>query len=390
MPVIDSDGHVEEWAETFDDKYFDPAYRDRKPAIVGYGSRACWLIDSQAVPRFTGRGCHVLGTPTGFGTVPTPFTTRKPDSIESMELRGLEARLATMDQEGIDASILYPSLFLCYPLTTDPGLQNALCRSYNNWMADKVNGADRFRWVAVVPADDPKAAAAEVRRATAELGAIGVMVLGSMAEKQLDHPDVLPFWEACAEQDTAVAVHVGWSNPILNHLYDELLYQTVYPFLFPVLMAFGSITGSGLLDRFPDLRIGFFEAGSMWLHFVAERLDHRYRYVTDLASRMPVKRPGAQHFPSEYLKQSQLYITAEVEDALLPQVVDLLGQERIMWASDIPHGDREPFAVRELEARTDLTAGFKQQMLWDNTLRFYRLDPRKIGRIPASADAATG
>ena len=35
--AFDGDGHVEEWEETFSDKYLDPAFRDQRPVVVETG-----------------------------------------------------------------------------------------------------------------------------------------------------------------------------------------------------------------------------------------------------------------------------------------------------------------------------------------------------------------
>ena len=46
------------------DAYLEPAFRSRRPQVVGVEGRAHWIIDSQIYPRWTGRGCHIMGTPT--------------------------------------------------------------------------------------------------------------------------------------------------------------------------------------------------------------------------------------------------------------------------------------------------------------------------------------
>jgi predicted TIM-barrel fold metal-dependent hydrolase len=374
MVVIDADGHVEEWAATFSDPYWPSEYADRRPQIVGAGNQAYWLIDSHIVPHPTGRGCMMVGTPTGYGEVKTPFHARKwdADAIESMEMRRPEARLRAMDAEDIDVQVLYPTLFLAYPLTTDPGLGSALCHAYNGWLADVCRQSDRLHFVALVNLDDPAAAAAEVRRAK-ELGARGVMVLGTAGDRLLDHPSLEPFYAECDRQRLPIAVHVGWACPSLNNLYDQLMPAFVIPFLVPVFMGFTAILTSGVLERYPNLRVGFFECGSQWLHFLIDRIDHRWEYVRDLARRMPVPAPRAECKPSEMLRSGRIYVSCEVEDALLPQAIELLGEDHILFASDMPHGDREPFAARMLRQRGDIPESAKRKILEENARRFYDL-----------------
>lgn len=374
MAIIDADGHVEEWAATFSDAYWPREYARRRPQVVAAENQAYWLIDSQVVPHPTGKGCMIVGTPTGYGEVKTPFTARKwdADAIDSMEMRRPEARLQAMAAEDIDLQVLYPTLFLAYPLTTDIGLGTALCQSYNSWLGDVCRQSDRLHYVALVNLDDPQAAAAEVHRAK-ELGAVGVMVLGTAGDRLLDHPALEPFYAACDQTRLPLSVHVGWGCPSLNNLYDQLMPSFVVPFLLPVFMGFTAILSSGVLERYPNLRVGFFECGSQWLHFLIDRIDHRWSYVRDLASRMPVAAPRAERRPSEVLRSGQVYISCEVEDALLPQAIELIGEDHVLFGSDMPHGDREPFSARELRQRTDIAATAKEKILEANALRFYGL-----------------
>ena len=74
-----------------------------------------------------------------------------PEAIR--EMRDIDGRLKHMDELDIDVQVLYPSLFL-RPLTAKPEVEQAICRSYNQWLIDICNkGEGRLRWIAVVPDD---------------------------------------------------------------------------------------------------------------------------------------------------------------------------------------------------------------------------------------------
>ncbi|MBI3076669.1 MAG: amidohydrolase [Deltaproteobacteria bacterium] len=372
LVVIDADGHVEEHEQTFSDKYLDPAFRAQRPQVVGLDGLAYWMIEEQLFPRRLGRGCHNLGTPTSYGGKRTLFTQSKPESLESLELRDPAARLRDMDAEDLGVAVLYPTLFLAYPLTVSPPLGTALCVAYNRWMAEMTAGSDRLRWAAVVNLDEVPAAARQVREART-LGAVAVMVLGTGGDRLLDDPAFLPFFEAVAQEDLTLAVHVGWACPPLSNLYTDLYTSTVIPFLAPVLMGFASLVGGGLLDRFPALRVAFLEAGCEWVHFMVHRLEHRFHFATSMAKIIPQTAPRAACLPQEYLRRGHLYVSTEVEDALLPQVIELVGEDQIIFGSDMPHGDRERFAARTLQARADLSESAKRKILEENPRRLYRL-----------------
>lgn len=372
LVVIDADGHVEEHELTFSDKYLDPAFRAQRPKVVGADGFAYWMIEEQLFPRRLGRGCHNLGTPTSVGGKRTLFTQSKPESLESLELRDPAARLRDMDAEDLGVGVLYPTLFLAYPLTVSPALATALASAYNRWLADVVGKSERLRWVAVVNLDEPAAAVRQVREART-LGAVAVMVLGTAGDRLLDDPALLPVFEAVAQEDLTLAVHVGWSCPSLSNLYTDLYTATVIPFLTPVLMGFASLLSSGILDRFPALRVAFLEAGCEWLHFMLHRLEHRFHFARTMAKIIPQTAPRAAGAPREYLRRGNVYVSAEVDDTLLPQVIELIGEDQIIFGSDMPHGDRERFAAKTLLARTDLSDAAKRKILEDNPRRLYRL-----------------
>jgi predicted TIM-barrel fold metal-dependent hydrolase len=370
VPIYDSDAHISEPEDIFTDAYLDPAFRARRPQVVGIEGRAHWVIDSQLYPRWTGRGCHIMGTPTRLHGQASRFAATKPESLESLELSDPQARLRDMDREGLDVQVIYPSLFLYQPLSSDPALLGALQRSYHNYLADKLGREERLRWVATVALTDPAEAAREVRR-TAELGACGVMIGGTAGDRPLNDPSVAPFWDAVAEAKLPVGVHVLWCWEPLTNFYDQIMFSSALGFVLPVLMGFAAVVAGGVLDRYPDLKVGFFEAGCLWLHFLTDRLNHRFDNNRALQQATNVLAALARQPAGEYLKTGRVFINCEVEDPLLPQVIELIGADQILFASDMPHNDREPFAARALQRREDIPAAAKRKILWDNSVRFY-------------------
>jgi predicted TIM-barrel fold metal-dependent hydrolase len=75
----------------------------------------------------------------------------------------------------------------------------------------------------------------------------------------------------------------------------------------------------------------------------------------------------------EYIKRGSIYFSSEVEDVLLPQVLALVGDGQLMFASDMPHGDRERFAAKTLQDRSDISEAAKTKILESNPAKFYRL-----------------
>jgi len=370
--VFDIDAHVEEWAETFADDYFDASRRHLRPAIVTRGRSAHWLIEGRVYPQLTGRGAHFFGTPTGYGILErqgTDVTEAKGLDIESVELRRPEARLRDMDKEGLDVQVLYSTLFLFQPLAHDPGAVQGIYGSWNNWMAHLCGqAADRLKWTAVVDLQDPEAGVRELRRCK-DLGAIGVLLLGSERHHTWDEPRFDVFWEAAVDLNMPVSFHVGWCVPQFTDMYTRPYDSLMVPFTVPIFMAYVAMVAGGVLDRYPKLRVGFLELGVGWLPWLTERMQHFWKALG------PVPSIGyhAKHEPGYYTKTGQIFVTTEVEDEALPEAIAILGEDNIMFASDMPHNDRTVNAATILRQREDITESQKRKILWDNGLRFYGL-----------------
>jgi predicted TIM-barrel fold metal-dependent hydrolase len=368
MRVIDGDAHVEESEATFADPYWDPALADRRPQIIQARESAYWLIDGYVAPRRRGKGAQHAATPPAAGGVKTRWAVSKVDSLESMTLADVDARLLYNRSEGIDVQVIFPTLFQA-PLAEDPLMQNALCRSYNSWLADVCNQRPQaLKWICLVNLEDVPGAIQELRRAK-KLGAVGVYLLGMVGDEKLDHPRYAPFFAEATELDLPVNVHIGFPSPSLGRPYDTVYDAFMMPLTASMLTGFVDIVAGGVLDRFPTLRAAFWEAGCEWVPWLVGRMDHFYEVAVERGR----WEYNAKRRPSDYLKDGGIYLGFEVEDRLLPQVVEQAGATQFLYASDIPHGDRMFGSVNYLRSREDLSPKAKELMLSDNAARFYKL-----------------
>jgi predicted TIM-barrel fold metal-dependent hydrolase len=113
-----------------------------------------------------------------------------------------------------------------------------------------------------------------------------------------------------------------------------------------------------------------------------DRLDHRFKHSSkNLAHVVSETAPREALPPMEYIRKGNLYFSAEIEDALLPQVLDLVGEAQIVFGSDMPHGDRERFAARSLLQRNDIGEATKAKILLENPASLYGLDEKIMKEI---------
>jgi predicted TIM-barrel fold metal-dependent hydrolase len=88
---------------------------------------------------------------------------------------------------------------------------------------------------------------------------------------------------------------------------------------------------------------------------------------------VPATPPGALQRSLEYIRRGSVYVSIEVEDKLLPEVVELVGAKQLLFGSDMPHNDRGRFSARTLRERTDISAADKDAILHDSARGFYHL-----------------
>ncbi len=365
--VIDADSHVEEVEEIWDS--LDPEFQLRRPFpitveknIEHSNLNAFWYIDGGVVPKLVGSGAMVIATP-----LTSALARAKPFSLGSQGLTDVKARLKDMDAFGVDVQVIFPTLFLG-SVTDDVAFEAALMRAYNTYLSKACAEAPtRLKWAGLVPLRSPAEAAKEVRRCK-ELGAVAIATLGTAGETLLHHKSLYPVYQEMEKYDLPLCVHVGWSHPGLNKSCENI-YISRISFTLPVLAAFWSILGGKLLDEFPKLRVAFLEAGSEWLPYWVGRMDHYYHSDTDNArgGYMPKKRP------SEYLKEGRIFFTCEAEEALLPQVLELLGEDHMMASADMPHSEARDRCMDIVRDRSDLSDTAKRKILGENAARFYNL-----------------
>ena len=284
-----------------------------------------------------------------------------------------ELRLADLDRDGLDKEIIYGCLMI-NDLIAD-GAQRAWANSiYNTWAADfaKASDPNRVFPLAIIPNNDPKDAAAEVRRC-AKLGLRG----GDLAFKRMAlpiyHRDWYALWEAAAECDFPISFHsTGFKglrtpdNPQMEKDY-MVQWRLVRSALFQLdtMEVLVSIIASGACEEYPNFKFVLGESGVTWLPYVFDRLDTEYE---DRARQL-----GFKLKPSDYFRR-QGFVTYQ-QDQYLEPIVPLIGEDNIIWGADYPHPDCLWPNSRTILGKN--LAGFsdsvRRKITHDNVERLYNL-----------------
>ncbi len=281
------------------------------------------------------------------------------------------ARIRDLDTDGIEVVVLFPGVGLFFGGIEDEGLAAALCRAYNDWLAEDYCKpySSRLIGVAVMPMQDIDAAIAEAQRAVGKLGMRGVMIRPNPYKgRNLDDPAYDRFWACIQDLDVPVCVHEATTrnmptagierctNFFFAHMISHPHEQQI---------ALMQLIAGGVLERFPRLKVGFYESGGGWLPAWLDRLDSHYEKLGFIVPHLRMK-------PSEYFKR-QCHISVDPDERTLPFTVDLVGEDRVVWASDFPHFDAVfPGAVAEVREQP-LSEDAMRKVLGDNAVRIHKL-----------------
>lgn len=360
MTVIDADAHVEESPAMFG--FLEKEYHPRRPLPLGfdrdtvYGPHnAVWLIDGKVYPKLQGRGGVIFRTPTLMDSA-----RQKRESIPAQELTDVAARLRDLDRVGIDKQVVYPSLFLAVT-TDDLKLEAALLRAYNSFMADACSkSGGRIMFAALAPIRDVEESRRELKRARG-LGAVSVMLHGMAWDKCLGDERLFPFYGEAEKLGIPVCVHLGWGCPAMTEIFDAR--TNFYSAILPVLMAFHNLMISEVPAVFPKLKLAFLETGSEWVPYLVRQVR-----TGNLGGK------SVTRDPSKYFREGRIFIGCEADEEI-SQVVNCIGEDALVAASDYPHADpsREEEMVKAFMEREDLPLRVKEKILSANPQRLYGL-----------------
>jgi hypothetical protein len=373
--AFDADTHVNPSAEVLD-RYVDPSFRPRLAELLPHrvpsgqmmggtpgshqyrvATKLYRRVLGQAAPHetFTGRGTHWMGSK-------TPRAGVQDDQAA--------ARVQDMDDEGTDAQFLVPTSWASAVGLPDVTLEVGLIRAYHRHAADFCGQSPGRLTTAIVASSRAvDEAVREIRQWGGSRWAVAVLpLLGK--DVPVDHPDLEPIWEAAQEHDLAVVHHSNTWNPpyfpAYQDVWDNIFLGRLASHPWGGMRFMAAFIGAGILDRYPQLRMGILECGFGWLPFWAKRMDEQAAYVGGVA---PMK-----HRPSEYLTSGRFFCTIERHEGeeLFNFVTSVLGDDVLMYASDYPHSECQfPDSVANILKWGSLNAETRKKLLWDNAARFY-------------------
>jgi predicted TIM-barrel fold metal-dependent hydrolase len=288
------------------------------------------------------------------------------------------ARVEDMEINHVEASLCFPTFprFCGQTFTeaSDKDLGLACITAYNDWMVDEWCGDSGGRLIplTIIPLWDADLAAAEVRRNAAR----GVhAVCFSEIPAHLGLPSIHsgfwdPFFAACAETQTVVNMHIGSSSRMPATSPDAPPAVAATLSFNNAMASMSDFLFSGVLVRFPELRLAYSEGQIGWIPYILERADtvwqeHRaWGGVRDI-----VPEP-----PSTYYYR-QIY-GCFFRDHHGVASLDVVGVDNTTFETDYPHTDST--WPDTLKIAKELTEGLSPEVIRKimraNAIRMLSLD----------------
>jgi aminocarboxymuconate-semialdehyde decarboxylase len=280
------------------------------------------------------RGDGVFGVREDDGWLVHPEGFRYP---VTPDFRDAGAKLASMDELGIDVSVLSisPTLFF-YEAPAGEAVDFA--RRANDALAELIAGRERLLGFATLPLQDGEGAAAELERCVAELGFRGAQIGTSYASgKPLDGSELDGLWEAADRLELPIMLHPYYVGPKPG--LEPFYFTNSIGNPLDTMVAAARLVHAGALDRWPSMRLVLVHAGG-FLPYQLGRLDHAHAVRRE--PKEFISRP-----PSSYLDRFWMDSITH-GDTALRFLVSFVGIERVVLGTDLPFDMGDPRPLERL------------------------------------------
>lgn len=278
-----------------------------------------------------------------------PQMTDVDRKLEQTRAGGVGVSVISVNLPGVDA--------------LDPADAPAVARAANDEMlAVQSEHPDEIAVWATLPMERPEDAAAELGRATAA-GCCGAMLYSNVAGSHLDEPRFRVVFAEAERLGVPLLLHPTY--PLSAPTLQAHALVPVLGFLFDTTTATMRLILDGLFDRHPDLKLVLGHAGSV-LPYILGRIDYE-------SSRIPGGLGALATLPSEHVRK--LYVdTVSAWPPALTMVTDLLGDDRVLFASDHPFW--EPGPTHDALAAMGLSSGRREAIERTNAIALLGLEDR--------------
>jgi len=331
--IVSADDHAQEHPEVWTSRMSKARWGERIPHVETQpdGSDR-WVVDGEPL---TQAGVASAGALMPDRSIEPRRWADVPD-----EAFRPSARLKAMDTDGVETSVLYPTVAgvggEVFGRLQDAELELDCVRAYNDWLIDEwVSASPRFVAQCIVPLASVEAGVDEIRRAVSR-GHRGVVFPSVPMELRdaphINGPEYDPIWSVCEELEVPICFHGGSSTATQIPAYEG--WSPAVAEAFRAITRSASLTAvvvnfliSQVLIRHPMLKVVFSESSLGWGACLLEFTDHQ-------AEEDGLAREGFPMRPSEMF-QRQCYLTGWYDRAAI-QTRRFIGTGNILWSTNFP------------------------------------------------------
>ena len=348
-PIFDADNHLYETQDAFT-RFLPKEYQ---------GAIRYVQVDGRTKIAVRGQISEYIPNPT-FEVVARPgaqedyFRRGNPEGKSYREIVGEpmrsipafrepEPRLKLMDEQGIDKTLMFPTLasLLEERMRDDPELTHVVIHALNQWLYEtwSFNYENRIFTTPVITLPIVEKAIEELEWVV-ERGARAVLIRpapvpGFKGSRSFGLPEFDPFWKRVVEAGVLVAMHSsdsGYTRYAQDWLGARREYLPFQPDVFqmvgqwrPIEDSVAALVCHGALSRFPELKIAVVENGASWVGPLLKSLADVYKKYPQQFLENPV----------EVVKRN-IHVSPFWEEDM-SELAGLLGVERVLFGSDYPH-----------------------------------------------------
>jgi predicted TIM-barrel fold metal-dependent hydrolase len=290
------------------------------------------------------------------GSLDAYFRGRNPEGKSMAELfgdlepiraayRDRDARLALMDEQGIESILLFPTLGVGIeqPLRHDAEATHASLRAFNRWLDEDwgFNHRDRLYAVPMLSLMDVDEAVAELEWVLSRDARVvhlrSAPVPGAAGSRSPGDPAFDSFWARVNEAGVAVAFHAGdsgygkyaaaWEGRRSMEAFRGYAFGSVTQADRAIYDVMAALVIHGVFQRFPNVRVCSIENGSEWVGPLLRKLDKCFGQMP-----MVFSEPPRDTF------RRHVWVAPYYEDDV-PALADLIGPDHVLFGSDFPHAE---------------------------------------------------
>ena len=241
------------------------------------------------------------------------------------------------------------------------GFQNqelgaAVARAVNEWqVAEWTSKEPRLKASIVLPYEDAELAVKEIEHWAGHKDFVQILFLSRTSEP-LGMKRYWPIYAAAQAANLPIGIHAfGYSgSPVTPSGWPSYYFEEMTGHAVCGQAGLTSMVIEGVFERFPGLKIISIEAGVAWAPPLMWRLDRQWR-------KLKAETPFLKKAPSEYLRSQVWWTSQPIEEPepreRLGEMLDWMGWDRLIFATDYPHWDFDdpafalPFKLTEEQRR---------------------------------------